>query len=123
MKFVALPEDKTNASCGVLSIGIGGDITFEKKLKARLPQCTFVGECAKGDGKTPFSIGADPVEEVAAMYKDVGTYNAVAVGDSNGTQPSLVMISMNGTYIPTSVQSMHFLDYVCTCTVVVTRSL
>ncbi len=74
LKYVILPNPSERTeyadSCTLVTLGVGGDIIAEKKLKKLQPNCKF--------------FGAEPVDEMGAPYRQIGVYHEIAVSDKNG---------------------------------------
>ena len=70
----------------------------------------FKGKTTPSNITNQHVSGAEPSEKAALAYKDVGTYNLVAVSGKSGTRESSVLTG--GGYRLREAQNMHFVEYV-----------
>uniref|UniRef100_A0AC34FKQ7 Methyltransferase FkbM domain-containing protein n=1 Tax=Panagrolaimus sp. ES5 TaxID=591445 RepID=A0AC34FKQ7_9BILA len=80
-KHFILPFEPATASCNVITLGIGGDVSSEEKLLKLMPQCNFLG----------VDSGAKNSKN---LYKEKldGIYIEGLVGAENGTYKASVMV-------------------------------
>uniref|UniRef100_A0A914WV19 Methyltransferase FkbM domain-containing protein n=1 Tax=Plectus sambesii TaxID=2011161 RepID=A0A914WV19_9BILA len=71
-KLAIVPVNRSvrDENCTLVTLGIGGDIRAESRLKSVYPNCRF--------------FGADPLRLYNDVYDKIGKYFETAVGSSNG---------------------------------------
>ncbi|KJH46193.1 hypothetical protein DICVIV_07754 [Dictyocaulus viviparus] len=75
-----------STNCTIVSLGIGGDVEAEKKMKRDMPECAF--------------FGADPIKDPnQEMFEEVGVFYNIAIGGKNGTLEATVLELDKGYHI------------------------
>lgn len=77
------PGGYGNQPCVVVTLGVGGEILQERKMKTANPTCRF--------------FGADPIKQYGQIYSAVGTYFETAVGANTGLFNSSIKDGPGGT--------------------------
>lgn len=92
-------EETDKLNCVLVTIGIGGDILSEEKLKDRLPKCRL--------------YGADPINASGEIYTKVGKYYQLAVSDVSGSKLANVLTNPEKifTYSVAKVPHISFKDF------------
>ncbi|KAJ1373399.1 hypothetical protein KIN20_035782 [Parelaphostrongylus tenuis] len=83
-------------SCSIVSLGIGGDVKAERKMKNDMPKCKF--------------FGADPVKYPnQELFEKIGLFYNIAVGGRNGTLEATVL--EQGDYHVREVKSVDIATF------------
>lgn len=97
-KLVILPSPIVpNEPLIAVTLGIGGDIKAEEKLRDLLPNCKF--------------YGADPISKHGRIFERIGKYfNFGVSGDESGIHRASVLIE-NGEYGYEDVMTVNFAEF------------